>query len=410
MNKAEFKLLRAIRTKKTNDKGTLASFAGISYQTTINILKNIENSEILPYLIKKSNNDYRINPSAKYYIGISVGASHVRTVVLNNCFEVVLNYSIEQAYQRLTSCENKEISQEGLCVDMPVEFTDLASIINQILAELLSIELHYEGIGFAFSGLVKNYDKKIDICYNVNNLDGLPIDKIIKPEVMRIIQENKITICVEHNSKTSAVADKELNEELNDFKDIMCLYLGTGIGAGFIFNNALYRGNQNSSGQVGHIKLSSTIAYESRNGESIEHIASRPINDTDTCQCGGKGCIEQLIRSEVFNCTTLESFKSKLPSINHLEQGQIDLFSSYLAYLVSFLSNSLSFDAIVFSGSLVNFYDQIWQGLVSKLMSQSYASILNNTKLVLSKCGSFSSAIGVAIESHYEHNGIEVAW
>jgi predicted NBD/HSP70 family sugar kinase len=51
-----------------------------------------------------------------------------------------------------------------------------------------------------------------------------------------------------------------------------CIYLSTGIGAGFVFGGALFRGASFDAGELGHM----SIAYDGR-----------------ACPCGNRGCVER---------------------------------------------------------------------------------------------------------------------
>lgn len=55
------------------------------------------------------------------------------------------------------------------------------------------------------------------------------------------------------------------------FSDVVCLAIGTGIGAGVIVNGKLISGKSGSAGEIGHIVLQ---------------------KDGTLCGCGHKGCFE----------------------------------------------------------------------------------------------------------------------
>ncbi|MFG6394672.1 MAG: ROK family glucokinase [Lachnospiraceae bacterium] len=57
------------------------------------------------------------------------------------------------------------------------------------------------------------------------------------------------------------------------FDSIVMVTLGTGIGGGVIQNGKIFTGANGAAGEIGHIKVN--------------------INETATCGCGGKGCLEQ---------------------------------------------------------------------------------------------------------------------
>ncbi|MFC7529200.1 ROK family protein [Actinoplanes sp. GCM10030250] len=73
-----------------------------------------------------------------------------------------------------------------------------------------------------------------------------------------------------------------------------CIYLSTGIGAGFVFGGALYRGASFGAGELGHV--------------SIDY-AGRP------CPCGNLGCVEQYssMRAVVVAAREHADLRGRLP-------------------------------------------------------------------------------------------------
>jgi glucokinase len=62
-------------------------------------------------------------------------------------------------------------------------------------------------------------------------------------------------------------------------RDLLAVYVGTGIGGGVIANGALVEGATNCSGEIGHVK----VAWGER---------ARP------CACGQRGCVEAYVGGE----------------------------------------------------------------------------------------------------------------
>lgn len=56
-------------------------------------------------------------------------------------------------------------------------------------------------------------------------------------------------------------------------RDVLAVYVGTGIGGGVIANGQLLEGTSNCAGEIGHAKV-------------------RWDDDAAPCQCGGRGCVE----------------------------------------------------------------------------------------------------------------------
>jgi len=59
-------------------------------------------------------------------------------------------------------------------------------------------------------------------------------------------------------------------------RDLLCVYIGTGIGGGLVVNGALAEGATACAGEIGHVK----VAW----GE-----------DAARCNCGGRGCVEAYV-------------------------------------------------------------------------------------------------------------------
>ncbi len=58
-----------------------------------------------------------------------------------------------------------------------------------------------------------------------------------------------------------------------NYKDIVMITLGTGVGGGVIINNQILTGYNGGAGEIGHMHMND--------------------DETDFCNCGGKGCLEQ---------------------------------------------------------------------------------------------------------------------
>jgi len=71
-----------------------------------------------------------------------------------------------------------------------------------------------------------------------------------------------------------------------DYKNIICLTLGSGVGGGIILNKKLYRGIKSVAGEIGHICIN---------------------NNGPSCRCGSKGCLERYVGNEFI----VERFISK---------------------------------------------------------------------------------------------------
>lgn len=78
---------------------------------------------------------------------------------------------------------------------------------------------------------------------------------------------------VDNGSKLMALAEVQKYPEAHD-ETMAVLNIGTGVGAGIIYEGKLYRGGNNSAGEWGHTTM---------------------VLDGDPCRCGCRGCLEAYV-------------------------------------------------------------------------------------------------------------------
>lgn len=177
------------------------------------------------------------------------------------------------------------------------------------------------------------------------------------------------------------------------FSNFACIFVGTGIGAGLVFNGQLYRGATYAAGEIGHTKVSLSST-------------ARP------CTCGAKGCFEEyasaraivrMAREAIFDARE-RKIKSVLTEIspeiirpedivnavqNHDPLG-IELAEKIAAYLasgVSNLANLLNTEAIILGGGIIqgfyqfDFFSDLFTRVFKELTLDACAatSILTST-------------------------------
>jgi len=125
------------------------------------------------------------------------------------------------------------------------------------------VALH--GIGIAVGGMIDTEAGDIIKMGFAPALDGLPIARIVEPD-------SRITTYVDLQPRAQALGDLLFGAGRGE-RSYASVYIGQGIGAGFIFDGALHRGMRGAGGEVGHVVVD-------RGGPP--------------CQCGLRGCWEAL--------------------------------------------------------------------------------------------------------------------
>jgi glucokinase len=176
-----------------------------------------------------------------------------------------------------------------------------------------------------------------------------------------------------HRLGTSVYADNDVNcstlAELHwgkgaNFSDFVCIFVGTGIGAGLVFDRKLYRGASFAAGEVGHMKVATD-------------------SNAQLCTCGARGCFEEyasaraivrMARTEIFLArernqnTILATFDPETLTPEHIvdairrhDELGVELakrIAESLAVGISNVANLLNPEAIILGGGIINgFYD-----------------------------------------------------
>lgn len=137
-------------------------------------------------------------------------------------------------------------------------------LIDQLLGDAQINSSQLLGIGLGVAGMI-NFKEGI-VVFSPN----LPLRNVPFRDLLRDYYQ--VPTFLDNDANVAALGEKYygLGSEMNNF---ICLTLGTGIGAGVILDNKIYRGTTGSAGELGHTILDM---------------------DGPPCSCGSYGCFEEL--------------------------------------------------------------------------------------------------------------------
>lgn len=174
------------------------------------------------------------------------------------------------------------------------------------------------------------------------------------------------------------------------FKDMIMVTLGTGVGGGVILNGEILSGSKGAAGEIGHIKVEA--------------------EESDTCGCGGHGCLEQyasatgIVRmakkymkpdSAITNC---EKLSAKI-IFDNAKAGDsycmeiIEKFGKYLGTALSNISCVVDPEVIVIGGG-VSRAGQIIIDVVEKWYNEKSMFALKNKEFRLAELGNDAGIFG----------------
>jgi len=187
----------------------------------------------------------------RYVVGVDVGGTNIKLGVVGPSGQVIVRNSF--ATKPFASTQIKLIAALG----------------QEIEASIISAGLHKDqiaGVGIGLPGLVDYEKGVVRFLPNIPGWRGVHLKSILQKRV-------KLPVFVDNDVKIITLAESKFGAG-RGVKNLICLTLGTGVGAALILNGELYRGEDNAAGELGHMPLN-------------EHGPK--------CNCGGFGCFETYV-------------------------------------------------------------------------------------------------------------------
>ncbi len=245
----------------------------------------------------------------------------------------------------------------------------LKYIISQINNYVSKYEDQAESIGIGVPGIIKN--NKIVYTCNLELEDPYFVKKI----------KTKLPVLLANDALCATFAEYNVVDGCK-YDNYALVTIGTGIGAGLIFNKQVYTGKNGYSGELGHMVI--------RKG-GIQ------------CNCGRRGCFEKY--ASVSRLLEITKFKSLGELFDKLEENPelSNTFNEYLDDLAEGLANFIMIndvDMLVIGGSLAWFGNKFYYVLRSKIADRLFNRKPTDVRLKFAKLGNNAGIIGAALLSN----------
>lgn len=415
------KTLNILRCYPSVDKSVLAKLRNQSWPTLSTAINKLVASDILI----KNRDNFEVNPDVGWYVGIMAGGAQIKIAIIDFAFKIIPFEKLNQIFKKYHIFECGEFRLRATTDDnkwgyiyfnTPDTYGELHEKIDSILAQIVNMNecLKNEGksilgIGFAFTGAIDNQKRVIIKAHSLDYLGFNQLDQLINPDKSEYFIRNGIRICLDHNAKTAAVAEKyalydknNINHFYKDKNNILVFYFGSGLGSGLVLDNKIYRGCNNFSGEIGHIPVPCL-----KKGEKI-------IEYEKACSCGSNTCLEYRIRNDVFEMD-LKTFKKQpsdiLRSIIVDNPEKKKLLGEYVGYALNCTVNVLNVGLVIFTGKwkALSEGNDLWNYIYEEVGNISLQYTRSNCGLILSTYGVLAPVIGAAICSSYENEN-EITW
>ncbi|MFY9174520.1 MAG: ROK family protein [Peptococcia bacterium] len=311
----------------------------------------------------------------KYAVGVDLGGTNVRAVLVNEMGQVC-SYSRE-----LTK------SQEG----PDGVIAQITALVRLVIKEAGVTNSQVQGLGIGLPGVI---DSNKGVAITLPNLKGwrdVPVGELLEDLL-------QLPVYCENDARMAAWGEKIQGAGRN-YQDLVCLTLGTGVGSGIFLAGKMWRGYQGSAGEIGHLTV---------------------VRDGLLCSCGNRGCLEMYVsgggiahraRQAASRDSTSQIYQAvggKIQEISAVtvykaaqadDQTALNLIqetADYLGLALANLSNILNPELFILGGGLSNGWGELLLKPVRKVVEQRAMSLNKEVKIVQAQLGDKAGVIGAA--------------
>lgn len=310
----------------------------------------------------------------KYTIGVDLGGTKILAGLIEKETGKVL---FDAKNKTKKEKGNKKIGEKIL-----ETIDDVLEISNIPISDISSIGI----------GLAGQVDRENGILINGVNLE-------CKDFNVKELIEKKYNIPLFAGNDVEVAALGELKFGAGrGFRDIVCIFVGTGIGSSIIKDGIIHFGASGSAGEMGHIIVD-------LNGRA--------------CSCGGHGCLEayasrsaiesrilgavkkgrKSIITEFTNSSSISSkhIKKSLDAHDEIVTQYVNEAIDYLSGGIASVMNFYNPELVILGGGLIQSVDEFYLGTIKKARAKALPVPASVTQFKKAELGDFSGVIGAGL-------------
>ena len=300
-----------------------------------------------------------------------------------------------------TSIKGAAVTKEGkvlnvFTLELPSGCTQekamelLAESINKYIENEKLNKKEILGIGIGVPGSIDSVNGVVSYSNNLR-WNNLPIVELIQ-------KYTGLPVRITNDANAATFGEAKFGAG-KEYKDIIMLTLGTGVGGGIVIDGHLYEGNQGKGAELGHSVI---------------------VIDGLQCTCGRKGCLEAYASATALIRETklaMEKDKNSLMWEEAEKLGKIDgrvsfnaekrgdktaheVVEQYIKYLSEGILNFANIfrpEAFILSGGIANEREYLTDRLDKYCKERNYGYTgAPSFKIIISKLGYDSGKIGAA--------------
>jgi glucokinase len=205
------------------------------------------------------------------------------------------------------------------------------------------------------------------------------------------------------NDVNVGVAGEHALGAAKGFKNVVAIFVGTGIGGGIILDGKLYQGTRFSAGEVGHAVLEADgpLCGCGKHG-CAEALASRTAIERDiraALDAGRESAIPEILERSGQQTMSSSVIAKALEQGDELTQAVVAKAEYYMGLLVANIVNILDPEAIVLGGGIVERLGEQYVEPVRETAEHYYLNQQDKDKVrvVQTQLKGYAGALGAAI-------------
>jgi glucokinase len=297
-----------------------------------------------------------------YVVGVDVGGTNIKFGLVNSSQSVIDRTNLATAsFSR-----------------------DRKKLINAIAAQIVGIieknglsAKDIRGIGIGLPGLIDAPSGIVRLLPNIPGWRNVALKKILEKKL-------KIRVFLENDARLITLGEWKYGAG-RGVANMVCMTLGTGVGAGLILNNRLYRGPGFAAGELGHV----------------------PINEYGpACGCGGQGCFESYVGNKrlmsraahmIGKPIALEEMRALAEAGHSKALAFWKEAATHMGHGLIGIINLLNPECIVVGGGVSNNYKFLFPTIKSVIRQRAMPTQASMVKIVRAKLGNDAGILGAQV-------------
>lgn len=316
-----------------------------------------------------------IRPEAGFLLAVDLGVTNT-TVVL---------YDLASNARARRTAPTPKGQDAGANIQLIVRF------IHECLEEAGVSLRQVAGVGLGVPGLV---DSERGVSRYSHNLGfrNVPFKEVLERQL-------GVPVFVENVIRMTTLAEKWLGAG-KDVSDLICIGIGSGLGAGIVVGSQLYRGPWQGAGEIGHTVV----------------LPGGPL-----CRCGNRGCLEAVVAGRGIVARTMARLEAGAPSslrelpsealkelsakviAEHAGQGDKlcrEIFwetGVYLGLGIANMINLFDIPYVILGGGVAQAGELLFRPVIETVRSHVYSVDPDQVQIVPRQLGSEASLLGAAL-------------